>query len=186
MTSISSPVIFPLWAIVCDLFQVLIRFTFTYRETPRANAKLARLWFKMGSLAQTLPLQRSSVQSAHELIKQYIHETPVLTCKTLNAIASTPQIPEHLIGTAFEGRRPARPRISFFFKCENYQRIGAFKLPPSRLGCAAKTTLSRIGAFKSRGAFHALSRLFDEELKRGVVTHSSGTLASSALLSAAF
>ena len=110
----------------------------------------------MGSLKQALPLQRSSVQSAHELIKQYIHETPVLTCKTLNEIASGPQSPQILVGTPFEGKLPAKPRINFFFKCENYQRIGAFK---------------------SRGAFHALSRLSDEELQQGVVTHSSGTSA---------
>ncbi|MCJ1236214.1 hypothetical protein MMC14_004192 [Varicellaria rhodocarpa] len=109
----------------------------------------------MADLSRTLTLQRSSVQSAHELIKPYIHETPVLTCKTLNNLASTPQSKEALIGTPFEGHTPARPKIHFFFKCENYQRIGAFK---------------------SRGAFHALSRLTDQELKNGVVTHSSGIL----------
>ena len=111
------------------------------------------LYTTMADLSRTLPLQRSSVQSAHELIKPYIHETPVLTCKTLNHLASTPQSKEALIGTPFEGHTPARPKIHFFFKCENYQRIGAFK---------------------SRGAFHALSRLTDQELKNGVVTHSSG------------
>ena len=107
----------------------------------------------MGDISKSLPLVRSSVQSAHELIKDYIHETPVLTCRTLNDIASTPQTAEALIGTPFEDQRPARPKINFFFKCENYQRIGAFK---------------------SRGAFHALARLSDEELAKGVVTHSSG------------
>lgn len=44
--------------------------------------------------------------------------------------------------------------MHLFFKCENYQRIGAFKI---------------------RGAFHALSRLSDDQVRNGVVTHSSGT-----------
>ncbi len=105
------------------------------------------------TLENTLPLERSSVLSAHELIKSHIHLTPVLTSTTLSDLASTPQTPEALIGTPFEGQNPAHPRIHFFFKCENYQRIGAFK---------------------SRGAFHALSRLSNEDLSRGVVTHSSG------------
>lgn len=100
------------------------------------------------------PLTRASVESALELIKPYIHRTPVLTSTTLSNLASTPQTPEALIGTAFEGHTPARPRMRLFFKCENFQRIGAFK---------------------SRGAFHALARLSDEELSKGVVTHSSGT-----------
>jgi len=105
------------------------------------------------TVEQILPLQRSSVQSAHKLINPHIHLTPVLTSTTLSALASAPQTPEALVGTPFEGQIPARPRINFFFKCENYQRIGAFK---------------------SRGAFHALSRLSKEELSKGVVTHSSG------------
>lgn len=108
----------------------------------------------MADIRRTLPLQRSSVQDAHERIKEHIHRTPVLTSTTLSTLASTPQTPEALIGTPYEGQTPARPRINFFFKCENFQRIGAFKI---------------------RGAFHALSRLTDEELARGVVTHSSGT-----------
>lgn len=107
----------------------------------------------MADLSMTLPLERSSVQSAHERIKQHIKLTPVLTCTTLSNLASTPQTPEALVGTPFEGQRSAHPRINFFFKCENYQRNGAFKI---------------------RGAFHALSRLSQEELAKGVVTHSSG------------
>ncbi|MCJ1355925.1 MAG: hypothetical protein MMC33_005918 [Icmadophila ericetorum] len=114
-------------------------------------------------MSKHLPLERSSIQSAHELIKSYIHETPVLTSTTLNGIASTPQAPDALIGTPFEGQPPARPKINFFFKCENYQKIGAFK---------------------SRGAFHALARLSDEELRNGVVTHSSGNHAQALALAA--
>ena len=111
----------------------------------------------MAHLSRTPPLERSSVQSAHERIKEHIQLTHVETNTTLSNLASTPQTPEALLGTPFEGQRPARPKIKFFFKCENYQRTGAFKV---------------------RGAFHALSRLSEEELARGVVTHSSGEKAS--------
>ena len=107
----------------------------------------------MADISKTLPLQRPSVQLAHERIKGHIHRTPVLTSTVLSKLVSTPQWPEALVGTPWEGQRPAHPRINLFFKCENYQRIGAFKI---------------------RGAFHALSRLSKEELARGVVTHSSG------------
>ena len=108
------------------------------------------------SLAQSLT--PSKVHAAHTLIKPYIHRTPLLTNKTLNGIASTPQTPDALNGTPYEGQTPANPTIRFFFKCENLQRIGAFK---------------------ARGAFHALLRLIEERgeeevRRRGVVTHSSG------------
>ncbi|EEB91984.1 hypothetical protein MPER_09570, partial [Moniliophthora perniciosa FA553] len=56
-------------------------------------------------------------------------------------------------GTPWEGKTPASPNLSLFFKCENFQKVGAFK---------------------ARGAFHALSRLSEEEVRNGVVTHSSG------------
>lgn len=117
----------------------------------------------MADLSRTLPLKRSSVESAHERIKEHIQLTPVLTSTTLSSLASTPQTLETLVGTPFEGQRPAHPRINFFFKCENYQRIGAFKI---------------------RGAFHALSRLTEEELARGVVTYSSGNHAQALALAA--
>lgn len=112
----------------------------------------------MADLSTCPPLTRASVQTAHEAIKQYIHRTPVLTNTTISDIASTPQTSEALKGTKYEGQTPAKPKIKLFFKCENYQKIGAFK---------------------ARGAFHALSRLdkeigFEEVRKRGVVTHSSG------------
>jgi threonine dehydratase len=114
----------------------------------------------MASLDRALPLTRYSVLEAHELIKPYIHLTPVLTNTTLTTLASTPQTPEALKGTQWEGQEPAKPRFKLFFKCENFQRIGAFKV---------------------RGAFHAVGRLIeelgeDEVRKRGVVTHSSGML----------
>lgn len=108
----------------------------------------------MASPQENRSLTRASVHEAHQLIKPHIHLTPVLTSTTLSTLASTPQSPSALQGTPYEGCTPAHPHINLFFKCENYQRVGAFK---------------------SRGAFHALARLSDEELSRGVVTHSSGT-----------
>ncbi|PWY86552.1 pyridoxal-phosphate dependent enzyme [Aspergillus sclerotioniger CBS 115572] len=113
-------------------------------------------------------LTPSAVHAAYALVKPYVHRTPLLTCQTLNTIASTPQSPEALTGTPFEGQSPANPKFNFFFKCENYQRIGAFK---------------------ARGAFHALLRLIaergkEEVQKRGVITHSSGNHAQALALAA--
>lgn len=107
-----------------------------------------------------IPLTRDSIRAAHSLIKPHIHTTPVLTNTTLSNLASTPQSTEALKGTTWEGRAPARPKIRLFFKAENFQKIGAFKV---------------------RGAFHAVLRLVEErgieEVRRkGVITHSSGTL----------
>lgn len=104
------------------------------------------------------PLTRASIEAAHELIKPHIHTTPVLTSTTLSNLASTPQASEALDGTPWEGQEPAKPKIRLFFKCENFQRIGAFKV---------------------RGAFHAVKRLIEEQgidkvRSKGVVTHSSG------------
>lgn len=113
----------------------------------------------MTSVDSALPLTRDSVLSAHELIKPHIHLTPVHTNTTLSTLASTPQTADALKDTAWEGQEPANPRFRLFFKCENFQRIGAFKV---------------------RGAFHAVKRLMaelgeDAVRGRGVVTHSSGT-----------
>ncbi|OCK90832.1 tryptophan synthase beta subunit-like PLP-dependent enzyme [Cenococcum geophilum 1.58] len=117
----------------------------------------------MGSPASAPPLTHSSVIAAHELIKPHIHLTPVLTSTTLSTLASTPQSPEALKGTEYEGQEPAKPKMRLFFKCENYQKVGAFK---------------------ARGAFHAIARLGDEQLQRGVVTHSSGNHAQALALAA--
>jgi len=118
----------------------------------------------MADPAKSPPLTRSSVLAAHELIKPYIHHTPTLANATLTSLASTPQTKEALVGTPWEGQEPAKPVIRLWFKAENLQRVGAFKV---------------------RGAFHALLRLIQEEgwdvpgkeegRKRGVVTHSSGS-----------
>lgn len=107
---------------------------------------------------QARALNPAAVHAAYSLIQPHIHRTPLLTCTTLDTIASTPQTLEALVGTPYEGQTPARPRFRLFFKCENFQRIGAFK---------------------ARGAFHALLRLIEERgeeevRRRGVITHSSG------------
>jgi threonine dehydratase len=80
-------------------------------------------------------LTMASILEAHERIKDKIHRTPVMTSEVLDAMA---------------GRR-------LYFKCENLQKVGAFK---------------------ARGATNAVFLLTDEEAVRGVVTHSSGNHAA--------
>ena len=82
-----------------------------------------------------------SVQRAAATIAGVAHRTPVMTCSAIDEIA---------------GRR-------LFFKCENFQKVGAFKF---------------------RGAFNAVSRLSDEAAANGVVTHSSGNHAQALALAA--
>lgn len=119
------------------------------------------------------PLTPTSIRQAYQKIKPYIHKTPLITSTSLDAIASStdpsiylsenppPFTPQEVNGhgtTDGGGASDDVPRFRLCFKCENAQKIGAFK---------------------ARGAFHAVSRL-DEELgieevrRRGVVTHSSG------------
>lgn len=81
------------------------------------------------------------VESAYERIKSVVNKTPVMTSRTLND----------------------RLKAEVFFKCENYQRIGAFKF---------------------RGAYNALSRLSEEQSDRGVIAHSSGNHAQALALAA--
>ena len=83
----------------------------------------------------------SDIQSAHQRIKPFIHKTPVLTSKQLNRIFD----------------------CELFFKCENFQRVGAFKF---------------------RGATNAVLLLSEEDKKKGVVTHSSGNHAAALALAA--
>jgi threo-3-hydroxy-L-aspartate ammonia-lyase len=71
------------------------------------------------------------VREAVERLRSWVHQTPVLTSRTLDA----------------------RVGGSVFLKCENFQKVGAFKF---------------------RGAMNALLQLEESERKRGVVTHSSG------------
>ena len=71
------------------------------------------------------------IRAAHERIRPYIHRTPVLTTSRLDEASGA----------------------KLFFKCENLQKIGAFK---------------------ARGATNAVFSLDDATAKRGVATHSSG------------
>jgi threonine dehydratase len=79
------------------------------------------------------------IAAAHERIRPHAHRTPVLTSATIDALTGA----------------------SVFFKCENLQRMGAFKF---------------------RGAFNALSQLGPEERKRGVLAFSSGNHAQAVAL----
>ncbi|MGS4886368.1 beta-hydroxyaspartate dehydratase BhcB [Roseibium sp. MB-4] len=73
---------------------------------------------------------------AHERIKPHVHRTPVLTSSFLNDLTGA----------------------ELFFKCENFQKAGAFKV---------------------RGASNAVFGLDEETAKAGVATHSSGNHALS-------
>jgi threonine dehydratase len=86
-------------------------------------------------------LQFSEVEKAAARIKGVAHRTPVLTSRTADSMA----------------------RAQLFFKCENFQRIGAFKF---------------------RGAYNALSKFSAEQRRAGVVTFSSGNHAQAIALSA--
>ena len=84
---------------------------------------------------------RQELLATSERIKKYIHRTPVLSSNTINGYAGA----------------------EVFFKCENFQKMGAFKM---------------------RGAINAILNLSDEQRQRGVVTHSSGNFAQAVSLSA--
>ncbi|KAF3913306.1 hypothetical protein ABW20_dc0101916 [Dactylellina cionopaga] len=114
-----------------------------------------------------LPLTRESVLEAHERIKPHIHETPTLTSKTLDRFASQPRsTPQDGIHNArnVSETDAAKPKVKFFFKCENLQKGGAFKI---------------------RGATHAISRLDPSQASKGVITHSSGNHAQALSIAAA-
>lgn len=81
------------------------------------------------------------IKKAHALIKKYANRTPVFTSRSVDE----------------------RARGKIFFKCENFQRVGAFKF---------------------RGACNAVFSLSDEEAQKGVATHSSGNHAQAVALAA--
>jgi threonine dehydratase len=86
-------------------------------------------------------MELSDVQQAYDRIKDYIVKTPVMTSHTINKMTG----------------------CEVFFKCENFQKVGAFKF---------------------RGAFNTVSQLSEEERKRGVIAHSSGNHAQALALAA--
>ncbi|MES5817613.1 threo-3-hydroxy-L-aspartate ammonia-lyase [Streptomyces sp. RG80] len=89
----------------------------------------------------TPPVTLDDVRDAAERLKGVAHRTPVLRSRTLDA----------------------RVGAEVFLKCENFQRMGAFKF---------------------RGAYNAASRLTPEQLSRGIATYSSGNHAQAVALAA--
>ncbi len=87
-----------------------------------------------------LQVSYEDIAAAHERIKGAARRTPVLSSATVDALTGA----------------------SVFFKCENFQRMGAFKF---------------------RGAYNALSQLTTEEKRRGVLAFSSGNHAQAVALS---
>src|SRR5947209_8918312 len=82
-----------------------------------------------------MSLDLAAIRAAHDRIRPRIHRTPVLTSARLDAASGA----------------------SLFFKCENFQKVGAFK---------------------ARGATNAVFALDDQTAQRGVATHSSGNHAA--------
>ncbi|KUN23708.1 pyridoxal-5'-phosphate-dependent protein [Streptomyces antibioticus] len=87
------------------------------------------------------PVTLDDIRSAADRLKGVAHRTPVLRSRTLDA----------------------RVGAEVFLKCENFQRVGAFKF---------------------RGAYNAASRLTPEQLARGIAAYSSGNHAQAVALAA--
>jgi len=83
----------------------------------------------------------TDIKKAYKLIRQHANQTPVFTSRSVNE----------------------RADASIYFKCENFQRVGAFKF---------------------RGACNAIFSLNDQEAQKGVATHSSGNHAQAVALAA--
>ncbi len=86
-------------------------------------------------------MTKKELKDCYERIKPHIHRTPIFTSSQLNKIS----------------------KAEIYFKCENFQRMGAFKM---------------------RGATSAILQLPKEQQSRGVVTHSSGNFAQALSLAA--
>jgi len=78
-----------------------------------------------------MKITKASIEAAAIRIAPYIHNTPIMTSKSINALSG----------------------LDLYFKCENFQKIGAFKI---------------------RGGMNASLQLTKEQLEKGVATHSSG------------
>lgn len=88
---------------------------------------------------QKLAITYADIVSAADVLQRIAHHTPVLTSRQVN---------EHV-------------KAEVFFKCENFQRGGAFKF---------------------RGAYNAISRLSEEQKRRGIIAFSSGNHAQAVAL----
>ena len=78
-----------------------------------------------------MKITKATIEAAANRITPYIHNTPIMTCKSINALYG----------------------LDLYFKCENFQKIGAFKI---------------------RGGMNASLQLTKEQMEKGVATHSSG------------
>ena len=92
-----------------------------------------------GPATAAIEVGLNDLRQAAERIKPWAHRTPVMTSRALNA----------------------RAGASVFLKCENFQRVGAFKF---------------------RGAMNAVLQLSEAERRKGVITHSSGNHAQAVAL----
>ncbi|MGB7435658.1 MAG: pyridoxal-phosphate dependent enzyme, partial [Candidatus Acidiferrum sp.] len=95
------------------------------------------------TLLANSPIAWNTIHEAHERIRPRIHRTPVLTSHSLDDLTGA----------------------QLFFKCENLQKTGSFKI---------------------RGATNAIFLLTDDQARRGVVTHSSGNHAAAVACAAAW
>ncbi len=86
-------------------------------------------------------MQKEDLVKAHQRIEPYIHFTSILTSQLINEIVEA----------------------NVYFKCENFQKMGAFKM---------------------RGATNAILQLTQIQKQNGVVTHSSGNFAQALSLAA--
>jgi len=84
-------------------------------------------------------ISRQELQKAAQRVQPYIHKTPVLASSAINSMLD----------------------LNVHFKCENFQKMGAFKM---------------------RGATNAIMSLTQSERAKGVVTHSSGNFAQAVAL----
>ena len=71
------------------------------------------------------------INQAHDRINSFIHRTPIMTSSSLNSVSNS----------------------KLFFKCENFQKAGSFKI---------------------RGASNAVGLLTKDDIARGIATTSSG------------
>jgi len=86
-------------------------------------------------------MQKERLLNCQNRIAPHVHKTPILSSSAINKIVGA----------------------QLFFKCENFQRMGAFKM---------------------RGATNAIMQLSDQQKQKGVVTHSSGNFAQAVSLAA--
>lgn len=93
--------------------------------------------------SQDLPVAYDDVHAAAQRLEDIVYRTPVMTSRTVDR----------------------RTDAEVFFKCENFQRTGAFKI---------------------RGGYNAISQLSPEEQERGVITYSSGNHAQAVAMAGQF